>query len=264
MSVAEESRTIAARLQWISEELCLTQALADEDYIRLFFDMEFARRMLAKICANCARPLSSYGDSLDPRFCSLCYMGRADSDGERIPEEEDEEEEQQQEEEEEEEEDDKEEEEEAEANLLEETPNSEEVPKGEDEALPVPNPNGEEPQPQVAMYPKGDQPQPNPNGCQPGMPQHMNEHWMLQNAKKNMRIMLNEGAKMTVLRAQPKQKGRMKRRTPYRSNGLIKALKEEAWRKSKGSSIIWALLRNPRFYWYRRKAFEHDLLRLLE
>ena len=43
-------------------------------------------------------------------------------------------------------------------------------PNGEEEALPVPNPKGEQPQPQATTYPKGDQPQPDPKGDQPQLP----------------------------------------------------------------------------------------------
>ena len=112
-------------------------------------------------------------------------------------------------------------------------------PNGEDEALPVPNPNGEEPQPQAATYPKGDQPQPNPNGCQPGMPQMTAEQWRLQNAKRNMHIMLNEGAEVTVLRwARPKQKCRPVRNRLRQRPGLINAMIREAWRRSTGGSLV--------------------------
>ena len=118
MSVAEELQTIATRLQLVSDELHLIQAVSDEQFIRLFAqsyaltDEEFSRRLAAGICINCTRDFRAYGESPEPGYCSLCYMGRADSDGERIPEEEDEEEEQEQEEEEAEEEDDEEEQEE--------------------------------------------------------------------------------------------------------------------------------------------------------
>ena len=112
-------------------------------------------------------------------------------------------------------------------------------PNGEDEALPVPNPNGEEPQPQAATYPKGDQPQPNPNGCQPGMPQMTAEQWRLQNAKRNMHIMLNEGAEVTVLRwARPKQKCRPVRNRLRQRPDLINAMIREAWRRSMGGSLV--------------------------
>ena len=116
MSVAEELQTIATRLQLVSDELHLIQAVSDEQFIRLFAqsyaltDEEFSRRLFAGICINCTRDFRAYGESPEPGYCSLCYMGRAD--GERIPEEEDEEEEQEQEEEEAEEEDDEEEQEE--------------------------------------------------------------------------------------------------------------------------------------------------------
>ena len=118
LSVTEELRSIAARLQMVSDEWSLIEALADEEHRRLFArcyaltDEEFARRINAGICINCTRDFGAYGESPEPGYCSLCYMGRADSDGERIPEEEDEEEEQEQEEEEAEEEDDEEEQEE--------------------------------------------------------------------------------------------------------------------------------------------------------
>ena len=45
-------------------------------------------------------------------------------------------------------------------------------PNGEEEALPVPNPKGEQPQPQAAMCPKGDQP-PGPPPLPPPMPERL-------------------------------------------------------------------------------------------
>ena len=102
MSAADELRAIAARLKLVADEVRRLQARWDE---------EFSRRVYAELCVNCARSLRAYGESPQPALCGLCYVGREDSDGERIPEEEDEEEEGEQEEEEEEEEDDEEEEE---------------------------------------------------------------------------------------------------------------------------------------------------------
>ena len=112
-SVADELRAMAARLEQVANELARLRSLADVGYVRLFAqaialtDEEFSRRMLAGICANCTRSLTAYGESPEPGFCPLCFIGRADSDS---AEEEDEEEEREQEEEEEEEEGDEEEE----------------------------------------------------------------------------------------------------------------------------------------------------------